>query len=104
MKKNLLMPQKKNQILHMELLKKFHITPMYAREIKILTFFFLQTIRNLKNIPYSTFSTDIGEMKMHCLTRGDSSLKLRQIIGNAIAQGDAEEMIVVFPDIYASDT
>ncbi len=38
------------------------------------------------------------------LDKGDASLKLRQIIGNAIAQGDAKEMIVVFPDIYASDT
>ena len=38
------------------------------------------------------------------LDAGDASLKLRQIIGNAIAAGEAEEMIVVFPDIYASDT
>lgn len=38
------------------------------------------------------------------LDAGDSSLKLRQIIGNAIAKGEAEEMIVVFPDIYASAT
>lgn len=38
------------------------------------------------------------------LDKGDASLKLRQIIGNAIAAGEAEEMIVVFPDIYASDT
>ncbi|HAJ96914.1 MAG TPA: esterase family protein [Ruminococcus sp.] len=28
---------------------------------------------------------------------------LRQIIGNAIADGEAEDMIVIFPDIYASD-
>lgn len=38
------------------------------------------------------------------LDAGDASLKLRQIIGNAIAAGEAEEMIVVFPNIYASDT
>ncbi len=38
------------------------------------------------------------------LDKGDASLKLRQIIGNAIAAGESEEMIVVFPDIYASDT
>lgn len=38
------------------------------------------------------------------LDKGDSSLRLRQIIGNEIAAGEAEEMIVVFPDIYASDT
>ena len=38
------------------------------------------------------------------LDKGDASLKLRQIIGNAIAAGEAEDMIVVFPDIYASDT
>lgn len=37
------------------------------------------------------------------LDAGDASLRLRQIIGNAIATGEAEEMIVVFPDIYASD-
>lgn len=38
------------------------------------------------------------------LDKGDSSLRLRQIIGNAIASGEAEDMIVVFPDIYASAT
>lgn len=38
------------------------------------------------------------------LDAGDASLKLRQIIGNAIAEGEAEEMIVVFPDIFASST
>lgn len=38
------------------------------------------------------------------LDAGDASLRLRQIIGNAIAAGEAEDMIVVFPDIYASDT
>ncbi len=34
----------------------------------------------------------------------DESMRLRQIIGNAIAAGEAEEMIVVFPYIYASAT
>lgn len=38
------------------------------------------------------------------LDAGDSSLRLKQIIGNAIANSEAEDMIVVFPDIYASDT
>ena len=38
------------------------------------------------------------------LDAGDASLRLRQIIGNAIATGEAEDMIVVFPDIYASAT
>ena len=38
------------------------------------------------------------------LDNGDASLRLRQIIGNAISSGEAEEMIVVFPDIYASAT
>ncbi|MDO5148102.1 MAG: alpha/beta hydrolase-fold protein [Oscillospiraceae bacterium] len=38
------------------------------------------------------------------LDKGDASLRLRQIIGNAIASGEAEDMIAVFPDIYASDT
>lgn len=38
------------------------------------------------------------------LDKGDASLRLRQIIGNAVASGEAEDMIVVFPDIYASDT
>ncbi len=38
------------------------------------------------------------------LDAGDASLKLQQIIGNAIAAGEAEDMIVVFPDIYASDS
>lgn len=38
------------------------------------------------------------------LDNGDASLRLRQIIGNAIASGEAEDMIVVFPDIYASNT
>lgn len=38
------------------------------------------------------------------LDAGDVSLRLRQIIGNAISDGEAEDMIVVFPDIYASET
>ena len=36
------------------------------------------------------------------LDAGDASLKIRQIVGNLIADGDAEEMIVVFPYLYAS--
>lgn len=35
---------------------------------------------------------------------GDSSLKMKQIVGNLIANGEAEEMIVVFPYLYASTT
>ena len=38
------------------------------------------------------------------LDAGDASLKLQQIIGNAIADGEVEDMIAVFPDIYASPT
>lgn len=38
------------------------------------------------------------------IDESDESMRLRQIIGNAIASGEAEEMIVVFPYIYASDT
>ncbi|HHX57413.1 MAG TPA: hypothetical protein GX710_05285, partial [Clostridiales bacterium] len=38
------------------------------------------------------------------LDAGDAGLKFRQIIGNAIADGEAEEMIVVFPYIFASAT
>ncbi len=34
----------------------------------------------------------------------DETMRLRQIIGNAIAAGEAEEMIVVYPYIYASAT
>lgn len=34
----------------------------------------------------------------------DSSLKIKQIVGNLISQGEAEEMIVVFPYLYASAT
>ncbi len=38
------------------------------------------------------------------LDAGDSTIKFRQVLGNAIASGEAEEMIVVFPNIYASAT
>ncbi len=38
------------------------------------------------------------------ISEEDESMRLRQIIGNAIAAGEAEDMIVVFPYIYASDT
>ncbi len=38
------------------------------------------------------------------IDEADESMRLRQIIGNAIAAGEAEDMIVVFPYIYASDT
>lgn len=36
------------------------------------------------------------------LDQGDASLKITQIVGNAIADGKAEKMILVFPYIYAS--
>ncbi len=35
---------------------------------------------------------------------GNGTMYTRQIIGNAIASGEAEDMIVVFPDIYSSAT
>lgn len=38
------------------------------------------------------------------IDENDESMRLRQIIGNAIAAGEAEDMIVVFPYIYASAT
>lgn len=38
------------------------------------------------------------------INEADESMRTRQIIGNAIASGEAEEMIVVFPDIYSSAT
>ncbi len=34
----------------------------------------------------------------------DESMRLRQIIGNAIASGEAKDMIIVYPYIYASAT
>ncbi len=38
------------------------------------------------------------------IIEGNSTMYTKQIIGNAIAEGDAEEMIVVFPYIYSSQT
>lgn len=38
------------------------------------------------------------------IIQGNSTMYTRQIIGNAIAEGDAEDMIVVFPYIYSSAT
>lgn len=38
------------------------------------------------------------------IDEGDETMRTRQIIGNAIAAGEAEDMIVVFPDIYSSAT
>lgn len=38
------------------------------------------------------------------IDESDESMRLRQIIGNAIASGEAKDMIVVFPYIYASAT
>ena len=38
------------------------------------------------------------------ITKGNSTMYTRQIIGNAIAEGEAEDMIVVFPYIYSSAT
>ena len=38
------------------------------------------------------------------IDEGDETMRTRQIIGNAIASGEAEDMIVVFPYIYASAT
>ncbi len=38
------------------------------------------------------------------IIKGNSTMYTRQIIGNAIAEGAAEDMIVVFPYIYSSQT
>lgn len=38
------------------------------------------------------------------LDQGDASIKIRVILGNAIKDGDASEMIVVFPDIFCHAT
>ena len=38
------------------------------------------------------------------IIKGNNTMYTRQLIGNAIANGDAEDMIVVFPDIYSSPT
>ena len=38
------------------------------------------------------------------IIKGNDTMYTRQIIGNAIAEGDAEDMIVVFPYIYSSAT
>ena len=38
------------------------------------------------------------------IIKGNGTMYTRQIIGNAIAAGDAEDMIVVFPYIYSSAT
>ena len=38
------------------------------------------------------------------ITKGNGTMYTRQIIGNAIAEGEAEDMIVVFPYIYSSAT
>ncbi len=38
------------------------------------------------------------------ISEEDETMRTRQIVGNAIASGEAEDMIVVFPYIYASET
>ena len=38
------------------------------------------------------------------IIKGNGTMYTRQIIGNAIAAGEAKDMIVVFPYIYSSDT
>lgn len=38
------------------------------------------------------------------IIKGNNTMYTRQIIGNAIASGDAKDMIVVFPDVYSSAT
>ncbi|MBE6851138.1 MAG: carbohydrate-binding protein [Ruminococcus sp.] len=38
------------------------------------------------------------------IIKGNGTMYTRQIIGNAIASGEAEDMIVVFPYIYSSDS
>ena len=38
------------------------------------------------------------------IIKGNGTMYTRQIIGNAIAEGEAEEMICVFPDVFSSAT
>ena len=38
------------------------------------------------------------------IIKGNGTMYTRQIIGNAIAAGEAKDMIVVFPDVFSSDT
>ena len=38
------------------------------------------------------------------LTKGNAEMHTREMIGNAIAEGAAKEMICVFPDVYSSPT
>ena len=38
------------------------------------------------------------------LDQGDGSIKFREVLGNLIADGEAAEMIVVFPDIFCHPT
>lgn len=38
------------------------------------------------------------------IIKGNDTMYTRQIIGNAIAEGEAKEMICVFPDVYSSAT
>lgn len=38
------------------------------------------------------------------LDQGDAGIKCRELLGNAVAEGEAEDMIVVFPDIFCHET
>ena len=38
------------------------------------------------------------------IIKGNSTMYTKQIIGNAIAAGEAKDMIVVFPYVYSSET
>ncbi len=44
------------------------------------------------------------EKETRMITEGNGQMYTRQIIGNAIAEGEAKDMIVVFPYIYSSAT
>lgn len=44
------------------------------------------------------------ETQERMILKGNNTMYTRQIIGNAIADGEAEDMIVVFPYIYSSTT
>ena len=44
------------------------------------------------------------ENQNRMIIEGNGTMYTRQIIGNAIASGEAEDMIVVFPYIYSSDS
>ena len=57
-----------------------------------------------KKYPVMYIMHGYWENQDRMITKGNSTMYTRQIIGNAIAEGEAEEMICVFPYIYSSAT